>query len=58
MTTNDKLDEKKPGEKEPGKHHYNPVNMSGKKAGDTEEGSKQEKNVEKVHSREELEKRD
>jgi hypothetical protein len=30
MTNNKNLTEKKPGEKAPGKLHYNPVNMSGK----------------------------
>lgn len=58
MTNNKNTDGKKPGEKEPGKFHYNPGNMSGKKAGVRREQSGQEKNSDQFQSREELEKRD
>jgi hypothetical protein len=33
MGDEQKPNKKQPGEKQPGKFHYNPVNMSGKKAG-------------------------
>lgn len=33
MTNNKRLNQKQPGEKEPGKFHFNPGNMSGKTKG-------------------------
>jgi hypothetical protein len=57
MTSNKNTDGKKPGEKEPGKSHYNPGNMSGKKAGMRKE-SEQEKSADPLQSREKLQERD
>jgi hypothetical protein len=36
MASNKNANEKQPGEKEPGKFHYNPGNMSGKMIGTNE----------------------
>ena len=40
MANNKNPDEKQPGEHADGKFHYNPGNMSGKKAGDVEQTEK------------------
>ena len=49
----DPNNQKQPGEKEPGKFHYNPGNMSGKtvKTGKEEE---QKNDVDKLQSRDEV----
>ena len=56
MTSNKNTDGKKPGEKESGKFHYNPGNMSGKKAGMRKE-SEEAKSADQLQSREELQER-
>lgn len=38
MANNKNPDQKQSGEKEPGKFHYNPGNMSGKSMGATKDG--------------------
>jgi hypothetical protein len=45
--------EKQPGEKTPGKYHYNPGNMSGKTAEIYKDESEQENNIDRIHSRDE-----
>lgn len=57
MSNNKNANEKRPGEKEDGKFHYNPGNMSGKKAGVRRDQPGQEKN-DQFQSREDMEKRD
>lgn len=52
MTNNKNPDKKQPGEKEDGKFHYNPGNMSGKEAG--EEASEKKSVDDKLRSRDEL----
>jgi hypothetical protein len=52
MTTNKNPNEKQSGEKAEGKFHYNPGNMSGKKAG--EEVSEKKNDEDKLQSRDEL----
>jgi hypothetical protein len=52
MANNKNPGEKLPGEKPEGKFHYNPGNMSGKKA--SEEASEKKKNDDKLQSRDEL----
>jgi hypothetical protein len=52
MANNKNPNEKQPGEKAEGKFHYNPGNMSGKKAG--EEVSEKKKDGDKLQSRDEL----
>ena len=37
MANNKNPNEKQPGEKPEGKHHFNPGNMAGKKPGDAEQ---------------------
>jgi hypothetical protein len=51
MPNNKNANEKQPGEKEPGKFHYNPGNMSGKKIGTNE--SQQRANADTKQSRRE-----
>lgn len=51
MANNKNPDQKQPGEKGPGKFHYNPGNMSGKTAGGSKDESEQEADADKVHSR-------
>jgi hypothetical protein len=52
MANNQNLNEKQPGEKAPGKYHYNPGNMSGKTVKTGEEES--EKNNDGLQSRDEV----
>jgi hypothetical protein len=52
MANNKNPNEKQPGEKVEGKFHYNPGNMSGKKAG--EEASEKKNDGDKLQSRDEL----
>jgi hypothetical protein len=52
MANNKNPNEKQPGEKLEGKFHYNPGNMSGKKAG--EEASEKKNDGDKLQSRDEL----
>ena len=42
MANNKNANEKQPGENEPGKFHYNPGNMSGKKIGTNESPQRHE----------------
>jgi hypothetical protein len=44
---------KKPGEKKPGKYHYNPGNMSGKTIDMVKDESEQENNSDRIGSRDE-----
>ena len=53
MANNKNPNEKQPGEKPSGKHHYNPGNMSGK----TVEAGKKEaeqRNIDRLQSRDEV----
>jgi hypothetical protein len=52
VANNKNPNEKQPGENEDGKFHYNPGNMSGKKAG--EEASEKKNHGDKLRSRDEL----
>lgn len=42
---------KKPGEKEPGKYHYNPGNMSGKDAESGKDENEQHNNADRIADR-------
>ncbi len=53
MANNKDPHQKQPGEKEPGKFHYNPGNQSGKTADITKPESEQENNVDRIRSRDE-----
>jgi hypothetical protein len=53
MPRNNDPKAKKPGEKEPGKYHYNPGNMSGKTVEIGKDESEQENNVDRIKSRSE-----
>jgi hypothetical protein len=44
---------KKPGEKPPGKYHYNPGNMSGKSVSIPKDKAEQENDVDRLQSRDE-----
>ncbi len=58
MANNKNPKQKQPGEKEPGKLHYNPGNMSGKTVEICKDESEQRTNVDKVQgSREPHDKR-
>lgn len=52
MANNKNPNEKQPGAKKDGKFHYNPGNMSGKKAG--EEASEKKNHRDKLRSRDKL----
>ena len=59
VPNNKNVDVKRPGEKEEGKFHYNPGNMSGKQAGVRRDQPAQEKQGnDQSQSREDVEKRD
>ena len=47
----EKTEDKKPGEKQPGKFHYNPGNMSGKVADAEKDPAEQTNNLDRVESR-------
>lgn len=49
MGNNKNPDLKRPGEKEPGKFHFNPGNMSGKDAVAKEDGAQSTENNEQAH---------
>jgi hypothetical protein len=51
MANNKNPTQEQPGEKAPGKFHYNPGNMSGKTIGSRKDESEQQADAEKVHSR-------
>lgn len=53
MRSNNDPKTKNPGEKEPGKYHYNPGNMSGKTIEITKDESERENNVDRIKSRSE-----
>ena len=53
MADKKNLNQKKPGEKEPGKFHYNPVGMSGKTAEICKDESEQQANADRIRSRHE-----
>jgi hypothetical protein len=53
MATNKDPKQKQPGEREPGKYHYNPGNQSGKTIEVTKPESEQENNVDRIQSRHE-----
>jgi hypothetical protein len=56
MANNKNLNEKQPGEKAPGKFHYNPGDMSGKKVKTGEEGSEKKNDGDKLQIRDEVSK--
>ena len=47
------VDAKKPGENPPGKFHYNPVNMAGKREEPGEDAKSGERKEPQLHSRDE-----
>jgi hypothetical protein len=51
MANNRNPSEKQPGEKVPGKYHYNPGNMSGKTADINKDDSEQQNNIDRIQSR-------
>ena len=53
MATNKDPKQKQPGEREPGKYHYNPGNQSGKTIETTKPEAEQENNVDRIQSRHE-----
>lgn|GEM_PF-1096540 len=53
MANNKNPNEEQPGEKPPGKYHYNPGNMSGKVADVYKDESEQENNRDTIESRDE-----
>ena len=53
MSNNRNPNQKQPGEKDPGKFHYNPGNMSGKTADSCKDESEQRANVDRIRSRKE-----
>jgi hypothetical protein len=53
MATNKDSRQKQPGEKGPGKYHYNPGNQSGKSIEITKPESEQENNVDRIQNRHE-----
>jgi hypothetical protein len=53
MANNRDPKQKQPGEKPPGKFHYNPGNQSGKTIETTKPESEQENNADRINSRRE-----
>ena len=53
MGNNKNPNQRQPGEKEPGKFHYNPGNMSGKTIGICKDESEQRANKDRIQSRHE-----
>jgi hypothetical protein len=53
MANNRDPKQKQPGEKPPGKFHYNPGNQSGKTVEITKPESEQENNADRINSRRE-----
>ena len=51
MAENKDPSKKQPGEKAPGKYHYNPGNQSGKTIEITKPESEQENNIDRIKSR-------
>ena len=51
MAENKDPSKKQPGEKPPGKYHYNPGNQSGKTIEITKPESEQENNIDRIKSR-------
>ena len=51
MADNKNPNQKQPGEKKPGKFHFNPGNMSGKTADIGKAESEQRANVDRIQSR-------
>jgi hypothetical protein len=51
MTDNRNPNRKQPGEKAPGKFHYNPGNMSGKTIETCKDESEQQANADRIRSR-------
>ena len=51
MADNRNPKEKQPGEKKPGKYHYNPGNMSGKTVDIGKDESEQQNNVDRIKNR-------
>lgn len=51
MADNKNPKQTQPGEKEPGKYHYNPGNQSGKTADVTKPESEQENNIDRKEDR-------
>jgi hypothetical protein len=53
MADNKNPNQKQPGEKPPGKYHYNPGNQSGKTVESDKPESEQENNVDRIQNRHE-----
>jgi hypothetical protein len=53
MANNRDPKQKQPGEKPPGKYHYNPGNQSGKTIETTKPESEQKNNADRINSRRE-----
>jgi hypothetical protein len=53
MAKNKNPNQRQPGEKEPGKFHYNPGNMSGKTIDICKDESEQQANKDRIQSRHE-----
>jgi len=53
VANNKNSNQKQPGEKKPGKFHYNPGNMSGKTVGISKDKSEQQSSADRIHSRHE-----
>jgi hypothetical protein len=51
MADNKNPKQKQPGEKEPGKYHFNPGNMSGKTSDSCKDESDQRANADRIKSR-------
>jgi hypothetical protein len=51
MADNRNPNQKQPGEKKPGKFHYNPGNMSGKTTDTCKDESEQQANADSIQSR-------
>jgi hypothetical protein len=58
MANNNNPNVKRPGEKPPGKHHYNPGNMSGKTVEAGKKEAEQNKSVDRLKSRDEVSNKD
>jgi len=53
MANNKNPQQRQPGEKRPGKYHYNPGNMAGKTVDIVKDEAEQENNVDRIQSRRE-----
>jgi hypothetical protein len=53
MANDGKANQKRPGEKQPGKYHFNPGNMAGKTIEIAKDEAEQKNNVDRIRSRHE-----